>query len=421
MKKVLVVDDSKTVLSLIEHELHGYENIECLYAQNYKDAVAIVRKHHKDLKVALLDINLPDAPNGEIVHLANANNIPTIVLTGTLSQKTRETIQKREIVSYILKDKTSSIKLAAKNVLRTLENYDTTIMVVDDSSTYRKALSQVLKKNHFNVLEAENGQEALDIFNNFKEKISIVITDYEMPLVNGLDLTIKLREIYEKNRLGILAISNMNNISIINDFLTFGADDFINKPFTPSEIMARINSSLEILNLFKQITDMANKDFMTGAYNRRYFFESGRNIFLKSKRKNLPLAVAMLDIDKFKKINDTYGHNIGDIAIKEVKKILCGRLRNSDLMARFGGEEFCILLDDISFQDTQKLFENIRDSFEKNIINILDVQISYTVSIGVCYGVYDSLEEMIKLSDEALYSSKNNGRNQVTMKAKEIN
>ncbi len=415
MKKILVVDDSKTILALMKHEFSEYNDIECFYAEDYKNAKEIITTHGADIQAALLDINLPDAHQGEVISLANSYNIPTIVFTGTFNKQLRDVIQQKEIASYIVKDKISSIKLAIKSVFRALDNYEIAILIVDDSKSYRHALKNILGKNHFIILEARNGQEALDIMKNSKQRISIVITDYEMPSMNGLDLTIKLRETYDKSQLGILAISNLHDTSLINDFLTFGADDFVTKPFTAGEIMARINSSLEILNLFKQIADMANKDFMTGAYNRRYFFESGKNIFLKARRATIPVAVAMIDIDKFKNINDTYGHSIGDIAIKEVKKILDRNLRVSDLMARFGGEEFCILLENITQENTQKLFERIRQDFEENIIKTLGFEISYTVSIGIAYGLGNSLDDMINGSDEALYHSKENGRNQVTL------
>ena len=191
----------------------------------------------------------------------------------------------------------------------------------------------------------------------------------------------------------------------------------MHKPSNHNEIVTRVNANLELLDLFSNIKDMANKDFLTGLYNRRFFFESGNAIYINAKRQNENLAVAMVDIDLFKKINDTYGHDIGDIAIKEVKKILTHHLRKSDLVARFGGEEFCILLHDISLENIEKLFEKVRVSFENNIIKTNGVEISYTVSIGVYYGLSDSLESLINLSDESLYEAKETGRNKVIIKS----
>ena len=416
MKKILVVDDSQTLLSSLKRKFDKYENIEAIYASSYNESMKIMRKEHKNIGVALLDINLPDAPDGQIISLAKLHNIPVIVLTGTLNKKTREKIQRKHIINYILKDKPSSVDLAVKTVVTALENYDKTIMIVDDSHTYRTSIRIILEKMNLNVIEAQSGEKALEILKDKKVEVPIVILDYEMPNMNGLDLTIKIRELYDKNNLGIIAISNHEDKDLIDDFLTFGANDFLDKSFSSSELIAKINSNLELINLFTQITDMANKDFMTGAYNRRYFFDSGNAIFLKAKRKKDSLAVAMLDIDKFKNINDTYGHDVGDIAIKEVKKILDKHLRSSDLMARFGGEEFCILLEDINEEDTKKMFDRIRQEFEDNVMDANGIKITYTVSFGIAYGIFDSLEDMVKVSDEALYHSKENGRNQVSIK-----
>lgn len=416
MKKILVVDDSETLLSSLKQKFDEYEEIEVIYAKSYNEAMKIVRLDHKNIDVALLDINLPDAPDGQIISLAKSNDIPIIVLTGTLNKKIREKIQRKHVINYILKNKPSSVDLAVKAVVTTLENQNKTILVVDDSKTYRESLRVILDKMNLNIIEAENGEQALDILKDTKENISVVITDYEMPKMNGLDLVVKIRELYDKNMLGIIAMSNHEDKDLIDDFLTFGANDFIDKSFSSSEVIAKVNSNLELLGLFKQITDMANKDFMTGSYNRRYFFDSGNAIFSKAKRKGVSVAVAMIDIDKFKNINDTYGHDIGDIAIKEIKKILDRNLRLSDLTARFGGEEFCILLEDISVEDIKKLFEKIRQEFENNVIDANGVKITYTVSFGIAYGMSDLLDDMVKLSDDALYYSKENGRNQVTIK-----
>lgn len=414
MKKVLVVDDSKTVLSLLKIELNKISNVEAFYAETYKDAVKLMREHQGKFHAALLDLHLPDAEHGEIVKLANSHDIPAVILSATIDQKLQEAVLEQDIVDFVQKDDPDSVRFAVNAISRTLKNYDTTILIVDDSIVYRSTLESTLKKLHIKTLEAKDGVEALKVLEE-NTNISLIITDYEMPNMDGHQLTFKIREKFKKDQLGIIAMSSLEKQETITKFLRLGANDFIHKPFSHNEIVTRINSNLELLDLFTQIKDLANKDFLTGLYNRRYFFESGNPIFSKARRKKSNLAVAMIDIDKFKNINDTYGHDIGDIAIKEVKNILLSTLRNSDLIARFGGEEFCILLEDISEEDTKILFEKIRIIFEKNKIVTSDVTISYTVSTGVCYGLANSLEEMIRISDEALYASKNNGRNQVNI------
>ncbi|NOR58623.1 MAG: diguanylate cyclase, partial [Sulfurimonas sp.] len=392
-------------------------DIEPYFATDYKQTVDLLREHQGNFHAALLDLNLPDAPNGEVVGLANSHNIPTVVLTGKVDDKTQKNLLKKDVIDVILKNDPASIKFAVKAISRTLKNYDTTVLMVDDSKVYRSILLNNLEKIKLNVLQATNGEEALSMLEDSANNISLVITDYEMPKMNGLELTFKIREKYKKDQLGIIVISSAEEQNVVSKFLQFGANDFINKPFTDNDIVTRVNSNLELLDLFAQIKDMANKDFLTGAYNRRYFFDSGESIYGKNKRKESPIAVAMIDIDKFKNINDTYGHDIGDIAIREVKKILDKNLRISDLMARFGGEEFCILLEDITLENTKLLFEKIRKKFEENVIDADGTKISYTISTGIYFGFSDSLEEMIRLSDKALYTAKESGRNRVEIKS----
>ena len=415
MKKVLVVDDSDIILNLLKNEIAKHENIQPFYAKTYKEVMKLLRVHKGEFHAALLDLNLPDAPNGEIVKLANSHHIPAVILSASMNQELKESILKKDVVDFVLKTDPSSIEFALKAILRTLNNYDTTVLIVDDSPTYRKSISDALKRIHLNIIEANNGQEALNILDE-NSNISLVLTDYEMPVMDGLELTFQIRQKYKKDELSIIAVSSVDKKEMITNFLRYGANDFIHKPFSNDEIITRINSNLELLDLFAKVKEMANRDFLTGLYNRRYFFATARPLFQKAKRKGSKLAVVMIDIDDFKNINDTYGHDVGDICIKEVKRILTKNLRESDLISRFGGEEFCILLEDISEEDIHILFDKIRNSFETNIITVNEKSVQYTISVGISYCLSDSLDELIKLSDKALYEAKNNGKNRVVIK-----
>ena len=415
MKKVLIVEDSETILSLIKSEIKLHRHIKPYYATSYKETMHLIHECKGGFHAALLDLNLPDAADGEVVKLANANKIPAVILSGTVNEELKNEIMKKDVVDFVLKDNPASIKFAVNAILRTLKNYDTTILVVDDSKVYRQALKNSLSRIHLNVLEAEDGLQALDMMEKHTN-ISLVITDYEMPNMNGTELTYKLRTTHKKDELAIIAMSSLTKEEVVSSFLRFGANDFINKPFTHNEVVTRINVNLELIDLFTALKDVANKDYLTGMFNRRYFFDSGTPIFKKNKRKAHPLAIVMIDIDKFKNINDTYGHDVGDDAIKEVKNILDANLRDSDLVARFGGEEFCIILEEINIINLTTLFEKIRLAFENNVIKTNNLEISYTISTGICFGLLNSLEEMINISDEALYEAKTSGRNKVIIK-----
>ncbi|MEA3290307.1 MAG: diguanylate cyclase [Campylobacterota bacterium] len=414
MKNILIVDDDGIALELLKKTIEKeLKNINILTAQSYKDALKHILSKDLTIHGAILDINLPDVKEGALIDFALKKDIPSIALTGTDNNELKQELLEKDIIDYIKKDGISSIDSAVSTLKRILNNYDTYVLVVDDSSLQLSIATKMLEKIKLNVLCAKDGVEALEILENNDKRISLVITDYNMPRMDGMELTSKIRQKFQKDFLGIMVISSNDTPEISTNFIKIGANDFLNKPYSQIEVSTRINSNLEILELFEQTRDMANKDFMTGAYNRRFFFDSGQAIFGKAKRDNRDIVVAMFDIDKFKNINDTYGHDVGDVAICEVANILNKNLRTSDLMARFGGEEFCVMLENITFEDAEKLFEKIRKAFEESVIYINDLNIKFTTSIGVCYGIEEDLEKMIKVSDEGLYYCKNNGRNQV--------
>lgn len=419
MKKILLIDDSPSILKILEIKISSLCNeVEILLASSYKEASDIIRKSAAEISVAVVDLGLPDCKDGQAVSLTISRDIPTIVLTGSDSGELKELLLKKNVLDYVIKDNTNSINYVASSVKRLLRNSRTTALVVDDSQLYRTVLVQDLQKLRINTLEAASAQEALDVIESTEEPISLLLTDYDMPGMNGIELVSILRNKFEKDSLSIVALSATSDEGVLAEFIRTGADDFLAKPHKFEELNVRINSNLDTLELFQKTKDLANKDFLTGSYNRRYFFESSEAIIAKNVRKKQSVALATLDIDNFKIVNDTYGHDIGDVAIKEIVTILDKTLRKSDLVARFGGEEYCILLEDITLENTKKVFEDIRKNFENNLIVVGELEFSYTVSIGAFYGNSNNLTQMLKVSDEALYEAKENGRNQVIIHQK---
>ncbi len=170
--------------------------------------------------------------------------------------------------------------------------------------------------------------------------------------------------------------------------------------------------SNSIMKLNIELEEMAYKDPMTNAYNRRYFFETGEKMLSFAKRENHTCTVAMMDIDKFKNVNDTYGHDVGDSVIIDLSNNINELLRQSDIFARFGGEEFAVIYQNTNIDDAKKVSEKIRQAIEKSCVNDL---INYTISIGISSVDLekDTLDNALKQADKALYVAKQNGRNQV--------
>jgi len=416
IKTILIVDDDPIIISLLRDKLLlKMKNLNILSAISYKEAVKHIVDKTQNIDVSILDLNLPEVASGAIVEYAMKKNIPTLVLTASINDDLKNILLQNQILDYIIKGGKRGIDHAVDSAIRVLKNQGKYILIVDDSSVQLSQTVNILERMKFKIVTATNGLEAYGILHNSNIKFSLVLTDFNMPKMDGMDLTLKIREEFDKDELSVIVLSASDTPSLSSQFISVGANDFLNKPYSEIELITRINSNLELLELFEKTRDMANKDFMTGSYNRRYFFEAGQSIFAKAKRAQKDIAVAMFDIDKFKNINDTYGHDVGDVAIIEVANILNKHLRASDLVARFGGEEFCVLLENISLDEIGMLFEKIRLVFEKNVIKVNDLEISFTTSIGICYGMEDDLEAMIKKSDDGLYFCKNNGRNQIAI------
>ncbi len=417
MKKILLVDEDLATLSALTIEIKRHvSNIEILAAPTYREANNIIRHNQNDIFAAVVNIELPDCEDGQAVMLTSSHHIPTIVLSKQDNEVLKHLMGKKNILDNIFTTNPNFIAYAMSFVKKVLRNYKETILLVDDSKLFREAFKNDLHKLQFNVIEAIDGKDAFDIMASPQgESISVVLTDYNMPNMDGIELTMRLRERFQKDTLAIIAISATEDVDALTQFIKAGANDFISKPHQFEELNVRINANLDVLDLFKEAKNLANRDFLTGAYNRRYFFEASSAIVNKNHRKNTPIAVATIDIDNFKAINDAYGHDIGDIAIKEVVTVLHKSLRKSDLVARFGGEEFCILLEDISEENALALFDKLRKNFKFNDIELKDIIVNYTVSIGISYGLSNDIDEMLKVSDDALYEAKASGKDTVVL------
>jgi diguanylate cyclase (GGDEF)-like protein len=414
MHHVLIIDDSSFVLNVVEKALHKeIPELTVHKAKSLFEANELLKVNN--YHAAIIDINLPDSRQGEAIDAVTSKNIPAIILTANIDESIREIVLKKNIVEFVAKSDPNNISYVAFTTKRILNNYDTTVLVVDDFKSSRSFIVKQLQKLHLNVLEASSALEAIELLNNHENTISMVLTDYDMPDMDGLEFTFYLRQHYRKDVLSVIAISAIEGQGLSTQFLKYGANDFLHKPFTIEELTVRINSNLELLEMFNEKKELASRDFLSGLYNRRYFIEHGHLIIKKMARYEFPVAVAIIDIDHFKRINDIHGHDIGDIAIQATANMLEECLRKSDLLARYGGEEFCMMMENLTREQVEHVTEKIRDQFESFHLKLPAETLTFTVSIGVYYGKSGSLESMIKIADEALYTAKKTGRNKVVI------
>ncbi|CAM3982862.1 GGDEF domain-containing response regulator [Arcobacter cloacae] len=410
--KVLIIDDSISVCNTLRSFIENDLEIDVFIAKSLKDSANLLLQQKGKIDVILADLGLPDAPNGEIIDFLSKFKIPIVILTGSDNIDIEEKFRDKNIVDYIIKDGLSALTYASSIVKRIIHNKDIKILVVDDSKSFVNKTIDLLNRYKIIGLCAYDGEEAYKILKENSD-IKIVLTDYLMPKMDGLELTKKIRRDYSKDELSIIVTSNDTSKKIPAKFLKYGANDFLYKGFSNEEFFARINSNIEVLELFDEIKNKANKDYLTGLYNRRYLFDVGNKIYEDCKLNGKIFAIAIIDVDNFKNINDIYGHDIGDIALKEVSKILNEEILSNALISRLGGEEFCICFYNRTEKQIDELLENIRERFENNIIVYDNKEINYTISIGYSFDFGKNMDNMINNADRYLYFAKNEGRNRV--------
>lgn len=304
---------------------------------------------------------------------------------------------------------------------------DQTILIVDDTPYVRAAVKDaVLESGLFpNIIEAGDGAEALRLF--VSNKVTFIITDVVMPVIDGYKLVVAIREMESGSDIPVIMLTaSKKQFSDKIKGLTLGASDYVIKPFDKGELIARIKVLLKMQGLQEELKAknallerIATTDELTGLPNRRHFFDTARTIVALARRNDLPIACLMIDIDFFKKINDTYGHQAGDMVLKNVAELMQKNKREGELLARFGGEEFVMCL----FKADEAAAFGAAERFRKRIDEMkiqLDESkaIFVTVSAGCSALAGDSLtdiDKLIAMADEALYRAKNNGRNKVEM------
>ena len=414
MERILVVDDNKALAKLIVMQMEkSIDDMTIDVAYSFAEAQMLINEHNKDYFMTILDLNLPDAPNGEIVDYALSKGLSAIVLTGSIDDETRQNFINKDIVDYVYKGNMDDINYIFQMINRLSKNRQYKVLVVEDSLPFRNMIKKILTSLQFKVLAAAHGEEAMNYFADNPD-INLIITDYRMPVKDGLEVLKEVRKEKDKNSLGVIVMTSPSEKTDASIFLKNGASDFIAKPFSKEELICRVNNTIEAMENINKIANFANRDFLTGVYNRRFFYSDVEEYVQVAEETNEPYAFAMIDVDYFKKINDKYGHDGGDKVLKSIAKILNDNTKGSDIVARFGGEEFCVVLKKINKEEAVKFFVNLRAKVAENKVTIKKEKVKVTISIGVSFGNgHCEIDDMLEACDSALYTAKENGRNRV--------
>jgi diguanylate cyclase (GGDEF)-like protein len=414
MNNVLIVEDSRVFLNLIKKQITATLGYECVTAGSFDETRRILADREEPFLLAVLDLNLPDAPDGEIVEYVMSKGIPSIVVTASINDNIRDQILDQNVLDFIIKEGPHSLVQLTDTIGRFVRNRKIVILVVDDSKVVRATTRRMLEKHNFTVMEANNGKEGLSVLKD-NPHIRLVITDYHMPEMDGFEFTAAIRKKIPMDKMAVIGMSATGNPVLSVQFLKNGANDFVNKPYHEEEFLWRVNQNIELLEHIIKLKEVAIKDHLTDLYNRRYFFNAGSSLFENAKRENLHISIGMIDIDHFKTINDTFGHDAGDQVLQHLSQTLKSNFRSSDIVARYGGEEFIVMTANMVPERYGTHFESLLKTIANTPIKTNAGEIKITMSIGVTTRLGNSLENMIKEADTFLYQAKEAGRNRMVI------
>jgi diguanylate cyclase (GGDEF)-like protein len=312
---------------------------------------------------------------------------------------------------------------------------DSRVLVVDDEETIRSVIAQVLEEDGYHVTEAGSGEEALDVFR--RTAFPLVITDIVMSRMSGIELLKELKLLDPEVQ--VVVITSHASVDTATSALRSGATDYLTKPFDDlnaisktadmalerrklsehnRQLMDRLKQNAEELkDLNRRLHEQATRDGLTGLFNHRYFRESLATELARCSRYRRPFSLVFMDVDHFKRYNDTHGHLAGDDLLKNLARLLEQDRRGSTIVCRYGGEEFVMLVPETDREGALKLAEIVRQRIEAHPFSGEERQPlgRVTLSLGVASYPDDGedAEILIQHADKALYAAKNAGRNAV--------
>lgn len=454
--RILVVDDIPVNVKLLEARLMA-EYFQVLTASNGKDALALCESGQCDM--VLLDVMMPGMDGFEVCKRLKSNpetmHLPVVMVTALdqpedrikgleagaddfLTKPVNDLALVTRVKSLVrLKMLTDDLRLRAANgdelamnfheVLKSVEKpkQRPNIIVVDDhAASYEKLVTTLSAVNNVDV--ETNANDAL--FRIVEGQYDLAIISLNLKNFDSLRLCSHLRSLERTRVLPLLVISSCDQEEIVSRAMEIGVNDYIKLPIDNNELLARLKTQLCrkryndcLRESVQQTIEMAVKDSLTDLHNRRYFEMHFTSLFEKSVNTDKPITALMCDIDKFKAVNDTHGHAVGDAVIAEVARRIRKNVRNVDIACRYGGEEFVVIMPDTDLSYAHVVAERIRREIEEHpiIAESGAKQIHTTISIGMsCIeALGDSPQKLMKRADSALYAAKRAGRNQVVTQA----
>ncbi|MED5549337.1 MAG: diguanylate cyclase [Pseudomonadota bacterium] len=297
----------------------------------------------------------------------------------------------------------------------------TSVLVCENSQVQLRILSEAVRDAGYEVHTASNAEDALKLLNLMP--IDIFLTGIEVGTTSGLEACWLLKSNPETETVYTIVVTASGQEKRLEESLDAGADDFIRKPVNMTELRARLRAATRLVRMQKQFRHMAETDALTGAANRRAFMQYLDTLVDRARRQDAPLAAVMVDLDHFKRTNDTYGHAVGDKVLVQTVRQVQSCLRDCDMLGRLGGEEFAVVLPGATAASAVAAAERIREAIAAVDVRVDNGdRIPVTASLGVAVlegdKMMETAEGLLHAADEALYAAKAGGRNRVVEAAR---
>jgi len=452
--RVLIVDDIPTNVRLLEARLTA-EYYEVVTASSGAQALDICQT--QDIDIVLLDVMMPEMDGFEVCRRLKANpqthHLPVLMITALdqpsdrvqgldagaddfLSKPVDDTQLMARVKSLVrLKSLTDELRaraltgqqIAIEDALRAMDSISATgssILIIDTDRRHAERIKGYLSPEHSVDILTEPADAVFQVTGATYELalVSMSLEDFD-----PLRVCSQVRTVDHSRSLPIILLADASDKPRVVRALDLGINDFISRPVDRNELMARVRTqvrrhryAMELRESVNNTMALAVTDALTGLYNRRYFDRHLNVLLGKAQEQDRDMALMILDIDHFKAVNDTHGHDIGDAVLREFSARLKRNIRGVDLACRFGGEEFVVLMPDTDIGQAEAVAERVRQSMAEKAFDVGAVRpLSVTVSVGVSIkeSFVDTPESLIKRADVALYRAKREGRNRVIFDA----
>lgn len=412
-RKVLLVEDTRFYSIAIRDRLETLFGLKVIHCATFAALKHELETGGEGFALAILDLCQPDAPDGEALDYVISRNIAAIVFSGISSDAKREQILAKNVADYVAKSSVHSIDDLASTVDKRLSTAMAELLVVDPGAE-NSVLMDILAEGRFAPATAANEQEALATLDKFRN-IELVLVRSDIAARRSHSFLELLQNRYGDETIRVVGYSATVGHDDVARFLNAGGDDFFHLPISAEDLAGRLRHTMTLHKQIQVLQRMASRDYLTDLLNRRYFFDRGPKIVDMCLRQGQPVSMALMDIDHFKKLNDTYGHEIGDVVLKAVAKklnLLVGEKKH--LVARLGGEEFGILFAGLDIQAAYEYCDHVRSEVSKVCVVVDDEDISVTISMGLAnISGSETFDNYLNAADQYLYLAKHSGRNRV--------